>query len=288
MANSRLGLRTRPGLIRNFTEGAAAIDADARLFIDATGITNTTIISAINDLCVDLKAKGIWDLCYAIWPLVSGTADTHKWNLKDARDLDAAYRMVFSGGWTHGSTGATANGTTAYGDTKFNISTNATGWGNDHHLAIYLRTQTPSTGDGWHIGVGDTSNGNPIYGMAIRRATSNTNQRIYDMGNVVGGNGRLTDTTTDARGFYVGSSIASNDRKLYRNGSAVLTGTSTVTGTPSNAALYLGSINPTAGSQFYLQGEFAFVSVGKGLTSSQVTDFNTLMTTFQTTLSRNV
>jgi len=66
MANSRLGLRTRPGLIRNFTEGAAAIDADARLFIDATGITNTTIISAINDLCVDLKAKGIWDLCYAI------------------------------------------------------------------------------------------------------------------------------------------------------------------------------------------------------------------------------
>ncbi len=288
MANSRFGLRTRIGQMSNVISNLAALDDDARLFIDAVGITDTTIINAINQLVVDLKGYSIWSKCYAIYPLVNGSATSHKWNLKDARDLDAAYRLTFSGGITHNANGADFNGTTGYADTFLNISSSVSGWHNDHHYAIYLRTQQPSVGDGWHIGVGNTATGDPIYGMAIRRFSSSSNDRIYDMGNVVSGSGRLSDTTTDARGFYIGTATASNSRKLYRNGSAVLTRSTTVTGTPSNGKVYIGSINPTSGSQLYLQGQMAFVSIGQGLTDTDATNYNTAVSTFQSTLGRQV
>jgi hypothetical protein len=149
-----------------------------------------------------------------------------------------------------------------------------------------MRTTQPSVGDGWHIGVGNTATGDPIYGMALRRFSSN--DRIYDMGNVVSGSGRLSDTITDAKGFYIGTSTASNSRKLYKNGTAVLTRSTTVTGTPSNGNVYIGSINPTTGSQLYLQGQMALISIGQSLTDTDATNYNTLVQTFQTSLSRNV
>jgi len=56
----------------------------------------------------------------ALYPFVGGSATSHKWNLKDPRDLDAAYRLVFNGGWTHTSSGAQPNGTTGYANTFLN------------------------------------------------------------------------------------------------------------------------------------------------------------------------
>ena len=47
----------------------------------------------------------------AIYPMVGGTATTHMYNLKDAQDTDAAFRLTFEGGWTHSATGALPNGT---------------------------------------------------------------------------------------------------------------------------------------------------------------------------------
>ena len=115
MSNARFGLRVRNGLVKGITEGQQAIflDLDALAFLTAAGITDSTIISAINTLVVSLKNFGIWTKMRAIYPFVGGTALTHKWNLKDPRDLDIAFRLVFSGGWTHSSTGALANGTNA-------------------------------------------------------------------------------------------------------------------------------------------------------------------------------
>ena len=54
----------------------------------------------------------------AIYPLVGGTASSQKYNLKDPRDLDVAYRLTFYGGWTHSSNGITGNYTNTYADTN--------------------------------------------------------------------------------------------------------------------------------------------------------------------------
>ena len=68
------------------------IDTDAQAFITATGITDNTQKNSINQLVLDLKSYGVWSKIKAIYPFVGGTATTHKFNLKDPRDLDAAYR----------------------------------------------------------------------------------------------------------------------------------------------------------------------------------------------------
>jgi len=97
-----------------------AYDPDAQAFFTASGLTGATNLNAVNQLVLDLKAASIWTKMKAIYPFVGGTAALHKWNLKDPRDLDAAYRLVFNGGWTHSSTGALPNGTNAYANTFFN------------------------------------------------------------------------------------------------------------------------------------------------------------------------
>ena len=124
------------------SSAAAALDPAASAFISAAGITDATQISAINNLVVGMKSDGIWTKMKAIYPFVGGTATAHKWNLKDPRDLDAAFRLVFNGGWTHSSTGATPNGTNGYADTKFNANTNLTN--GNFHLSFYSRTNSTS------------------------------------------------------------------------------------------------------------------------------------------------
>jgi hypothetical protein len=56
-------------------------------------------------------------------PVCWGTASQHKWNLKDPRDLDAAYRLQFNGGMTHSANGILFNGTNGWADTSgYNFS----------------------------------------------------------------------------------------------------------------------------------------------------------------------
>ena len=69
-------------------------DPDAIAFLMAAGITDGTQAAAINTLVIRMKADGIWTKMKAIYPFVGGSAASHKWNLKDPRDLDAAYRLV--------------------------------------------------------------------------------------------------------------------------------------------------------------------------------------------------
>ena len=125
-------------LINSMGSGAAAIDADAQAFITAAAITDSTQQSAINTLVTDLKGYGIWTKMKALYPFVGGTASSHKFNLKDPRDLDAAYRLVFNGGGIHSSTGYAGNASNAWANTHLfaqNTLTNS-----NLHVSFYSRT----------------------------------------------------------------------------------------------------------------------------------------------------
>ena len=89
-------------------------------FLAATGITDATITTALNNLETGLTTYSLGSKMVALYPMVGGTASAHKFNLKDPRDLDAAFRLVFSGGMTHSSTGVLFNGVNGYGNTFLN------------------------------------------------------------------------------------------------------------------------------------------------------------------------
>ena len=119
-------------------------------WIAATGETDLTILGALNTLETDLTTYGLTSKMKALYPFVGGTAAKHKFNFMDARDLDAAFRLTFSGGWTHSSNGALPNGTNGYANSYFNPLTNGLTTASAH-LSFYGRTGS-TTSDGAEIG----------------------------------------------------------------------------------------------------------------------------------------
>lgn len=120
------------------------LDASATAFINAAGLTDVTQKSAVNTLVKDLKRFGLWSKIKAFYPFVGGTATTHKWNLVDPRDLDAAYRLTFSGGWTHDSMGAQCNGTNTTSNTYLSLRTVFGDTSYEHNLGVYINYYNPS------------------------------------------------------------------------------------------------------------------------------------------------
>jgi hypothetical protein len=279
MANSRYGLRTHLGLIRSYSEGSAATDADATAFLDAALITDATITAAIQQLVIDLKTYGIWSKCKAIYPFVGGSASTHKWNLKDARDLDAAFRLVFSGGITHSSTGALFNGTTGYGDTKINSSSQLTK--SSTHLSLYVRNNNNS-GSPYDIANADNiiMTSNPTY--LITRYSSN--MAFVGIADESYG---TSAASTNSTGFWCGATNGGTSQVLYRNGSSYATGTAG-SGSLANRNLFLGAANAGGAADFFSNKEYAFASIGSGLSATEASNFNTAVQAFQTTLGRQV
>jgi hypothetical protein len=138
----------------NVLRKVSGLDSDASAFITAAGLTDPTQKSAINTLVKDMKAAGLWTKMKAVYPMVGGTATSMKFNLKDPRDLDAAFRLTWSGGWTYSATGATPNGTNAFADTKLNDSILTP---NSSHLSFYSRTNINQAA--YDIGLFNSTNG---------------------------------------------------------------------------------------------------------------------------------
>lgn len=114
-------------------------DPDAQAFITAANITDSIQQNAINQFVIDLKIDNLWDKMKAIYPFVGGTAFSHKWNLKDPRNLNIAFRLIFNGGMTHSATGVLFNGTNGWADTSAITSTLAFG--------VYTRKITDNNAD---------------------------------------------------------------------------------------------------------------------------------------------
>ena len=122
----------------------SGIDESANLFFAASGLSDTTQKNAVNTLVKDLKRFGLWNKIKAIYPFVGGTPESHKWNLKDPRDTNDAYRLTFSGGWSHSSTGVKCNGSNTSADTFLSLRTVFGSTSTKHTFGIYIN-ENPST-----------------------------------------------------------------------------------------------------------------------------------------------
>jgi hypothetical protein len=259
---------------------AGCADADALAFLTAAGITDATITSAICTLVTSMKANGTWAKCNAIYPFVGGTSFTTKFNLKDPRDLNAAYRLSFGGGWVYSANGILGNGVNTYAETFFNPSSV---WSlHNNHLSIYSRTST-ATGVDFDLGLGGIA-GEQAQSLIVRR-TGNTSS--YDA-LTAAGTGRITFTNTDGRGFYNGSITASNSRKYFKNGVLQVSNLTSITQSLPNYNIYLGAYNQVGLPQYYGAKQYAFASIGAGLTDAEAATLYTDVQAFNTTLGRQV
>lgn len=260
-----------PTLKATVMGGGVAWDADALAFIASASITDATQKIAVNKLVTDLKSASIWTKMKAIYPMVGGTASTHKWNLKDPRDLDVAFRLVFNGGWTHSATGAKGNGTTAYADTKY------TGLTNNSCLAYYNR-YTPSDYTQALMGVYN----NP--GVDTVLASNFTGNSIFK----IRGAG-ISYSNTGNSGMFTANRTSQTLLNSWKNG--VKTGTQTsaavADSNPQSYSIFLNAYN-TGFADFYSKSECAFACVSNGLTDTEASNLYTAVQAYETTLGRQI
>ena len=253
-------------------------DPDAQLFFNAqtaAGVTlTTTQKNAVNQWVVDAKAIGIWTKMKAVYPIVGGTATSHKFNLKNPLDTNAAFRLVFSGGGTHSSNGYQLNGVNAFADTFLIPSTTLTL--NSQHISFYSRTNS----NGTEVEMGCNNAG----------LAPNTVLEIRTAGTTylsLAANGYTTYVDANSLGFYIGNRTASNVTKLFKNNTAVATSAVGSSSNPINS-IGIGALNSGFTKQYYSTKECAFASIGDGLTDAEALALYNAVQTFNTTLNRQV
>jgi len=259
--------------------GVAAFDADAQAFITAAAITDPTQQTAINTLVVDLKGYSIWTKMKGVYPFVGGTNAKHSWNLKNT----AQFQITWAGGVTSSSNGVTFGGVNGYGDT--NIAPNAVLTANSNHVALYSRTAAARTnGAALDFGQGTDANvSNGIFGCSRR----SSNNALFGATNA-SASGLLSVANTNGSGMFVNSITSATSRKIYRNAVTLGTLITNISQTLSSPKMFIGAFNNNGLAAIYSDYETAFFSIGDGLDDTDATNLNTRVTTFQTSLNRNI
>ena len=216
-------------------DGSLLNDAAAQKFIDSSGITDNTQRIAINNFVIQLKDSSLWSKFMAIYPLVGGTSSSTKWNLKDPRDLDAAYRLTFYGSPVYASTGLLFLTPSDYANTHLTDYT-LPGY-NNNSIAYYSETQNAISG----YDMGCSDNIKPWNEFGIYQASDNTEFFGFHAPGV---------SPAITKGLFILSSTVS-DVKRYDNG--VITGSkgSAPTTTFTNLPILLGSVSnaPSVGQR---------------------------------------
>ena len=195
-----------------------------------------------------------------------------KYNLVNPVDSDAAFRLVFNGGWTHSSNGATPNGTNGYADTKCNIS-NA----NSGHLSFYSRTNSVFTS--CSMGAVSGSN-NSQSALFLTYAANQTYLRINSLGNTA------PITTANSLGYFIANRISSTGTRNFVQSSIIAQTDASVGVQLVNN--YIGALNASGSALSYDNKQVAFASIGDGLTDTEAANLYTRVQAYQTALSRQV
>ena len=254
------------------------IDPDATAYFArvtaAGGSLSVTEQDAIITLVAALKSANLWDSIKAMYPMLGASASACAQNLKSA-----SFTGTFSSGWTFASTGITPNGSSAFMNTGLNTSTNLIK--TTAHLSVYVRN---NSNGGVPYDLANSSDSgmtvNPTY-LVTRYTNSMSYFGIADP----------TYTTSfaslDSKGFWNIATNGSSTQTVYRNGTLFTTGIGT-SGNLANNNLYLGAANANGNPAFFSNKEYAFCTIGDGLSTTNMANLYNSVQTFQTTLSRQV
>lgn len=276
-----LGLGLNRGGIKSRIDASTAAFLNA--IIAAGGSLTPAEIYATNRLVLNYKGQGnlnnsvdFWTPTPAIYPMVGGSANAHKFNLKDPRDLDAAFRLAFIGGWTHDANDAKPNGTNAYARTF--LVPSAVLNVNNHSVSYYSGTNlSEPSADPVTLGAFDST----TQAITPSKPNATLSSRLNSTLNTV--------ANTVMRGFNQSVKTSASASKLYQNGLTLSTGVGG--GTLPSIEIYIGTLNLTDAPYVsgYVRNDFRF----KQVNNLSIIDANALLMyqiiqQFQQDLNRQV
>lgn len=304
---------------------AQLYDPDAYEFLEAAQITDTATRTGINNFVKTLKTGTLWNKISGLYPLVGGTMYSEKFNLKDPRDLDAAYRLNFNTGlgYYDGSVyyktffndnGVIFWGSGDYADTFINAQNNLPEF--SAHLAYLSLEESPITGQDsvsvfgtfpyvW-TDIGATENDYSSELALQSQYQANSFQENYPVTGIFSFYNSLSTSEinqekvflsnpVDPKCFFIGSRIANDNAFLLAFDNSTTPTQSVLntyaipltSGDKPNKNLWIGKVN----GPNYLNDEsyrsFGFVSIGQGLTSGECVEYYTAVKNLQIDIGRN-
>lgn len=248
--------------------GVLGIGNDSTIYYPGTNqeITGTQIWAAVNTYFVGAKAANILTKLKAIYWFIGGTATRHKYNAIDPRDVDAAFRIIFNGGWVHDKMGVTPNGTSAYADSKFNPNVNASG--SSLHMGTYREQYTVGVTIGCTDGSSFLFDYSSFPGYALNTASFSAFAQVL--------NGMIIGTRTNGSPTF---DVVKNTR---------IENISIVHSTRPNANIYFGAYNNGGTAAFFTDGVYKTVTIGDGLTTTEARTLDHLSKQLQYALHRTM
>lgn len=254
-------------------------DADAIAFIDAADIQGTISKRAIEILVLDLKGAGLWAKMRAVYPMIGGSLTSCKYNLKDPRDLDAAYRLTFFNSPTVDSAGVSWNGTTQYANTHFAPGTAGM---TNMSVGYYSLTTTALTG---RIQMGGRTGANIVY---VSLNSTGTSKLAMYIGGTTASAGEHTKITATSLGLFVGAWVNSTTIRVHQNGASLGTA-SQVAGSfaAMTNALFLGAYNNAGVAANFATMKCGFAFFAETLTETEAGIMSTAINDFMTRVGKN-
>jgi len=251
-------------------EGSDSTDTSAvGKFVKATGITDTALKADLDSLIARARRHGWWDLCYVIYPFAGGTQVSCKYNLKDPRDLDAAFRISFIGNsWTF--TSASMNpGNSGYGNSHFNPSTQAMD-PSSCHLSVYSMDDNPGGDDNADIGAYDHNTAAGFYLSTRTKWPDSSGRPFAQISSYT-----IQGTQVNGSGYFLMTKTSSSNASFYRNSSVIQTDTAATPGNLPNLDLFLCNQNYPYGGEPYnigfSQRGLSFATIGSGIDNTTAT-----------------
>lgn len=267
-----------PGVVASsYQSSTPSRDADAVKFTTATGVTGSNL-NAVDSLVKWLKDSSVWSKLQVVYPVIGGTAARHAYNLKDT----AAFKLTFSGTWTHSSTGMKPNGSTGYANTGWNPNTQITDQTNWYNAAgIYLRDDVAGT----YVDLGalESQSGTDAYYQIY----SNLGGTFYGQPAVKGSVGQ-NENVPSSKGWSFMSRTGSSPMYLQYDLTQTDEYVLTYLGVP-NLNVYLGAQNINGTANYFSPREISFVVLtNQSLTKAEGLTLYRIIQKYETLLGRQV
>ena len=260
------------GVIRNNSGGGYTARTTA--FATATGITDATILGALNTFDLGLISNSLDTKMKAVYPFVGGTSATCKYNFFNPLDTDAAFRLAFNGDITFSNLGIYFNGVNGYANTF--LTPNLTSLTlNSLSTSVYLRDNNIQSGVSFIAR--DTVSGSG--GIDLWRYLTST----Y----IAANSPEVNTSQAVTKGFYNVSRNSSTQMKLIKNGAVVSTISQNSANLPNNP-LVIGAYGVPPIMYYFDKGSYSFFHISDGMTDGEATTFYNLVQAMQTSLARNV
>jgi hypothetical protein len=250
-------------------------DTDAQAYMTAAAVTNTTHKDAIDAFVVGVKGAGLWtSKMRAFWPLYGTSYSQAKFNLRNPADTDAGYRLTQNGTVTF-SNGVlvTTTGVTDGFDTHFSATDAGIGQ-NDNCQFASVKTEM----DGVRCAIGTMNPG----GTCANYLVTNNAGALWAANMAA-----TPDTSQSSGGSAIGrfyhTRVNGTQVGIYKNGTLVGTVNSNST-SPVNGSFYV--CNGGNGSLPPIPARVSMAGIFKGLTGSEISTLDGLISTLETALGR--